>query len=63
MNTPMDPGKTSLPAEYAPAQPEVDTAQPTLLDQVRAQIRLRHYSIRTEAQYVQWVRRFVLFHH
>ena len=33
-----------------------------LLDQLREQIRLRHYSIRTEAQYVQWVRRFVLFH-
>ena len=25
-----------------------------LLDQLREQIRLRHYSIRTEAQYVQW---------
>jgi len=63
MNTPIDPGKPPPPAEYAPAHPEVDTAQPRLLDQVRAQIRLRHYSIRTETQYVQWVRRFVLFHH
>ena len=35
---------------------------PRLLDQVRARLRLKHYSIRTEAQYVQWVRRFVLFH-
>jgi integron integrase len=33
-----------------------------LLDQLRAKIRLRHYSIRTEIQYVQWVRRFILFH-
>lgn len=36
--------------------------QPRLLDQVRARIRLKHYSIRTEESYVQWVKRFVLFH-
>lgn len=35
---------------------------PRLLDQLRAQIRLRHYSVRTEKTYAQWVRRFVLFH-
>jgi integron integrase len=35
---------------------------PKLLDQVRAAIRVRHYSIRTEEAYVRWVRRFVLFH-
>ncbi|MFN3545731.1 MAG: integron integrase [Thiobacillus sp.] len=35
---------------------------PKLLDQVRERIRVKHYSIRTETQYVQWVRRFVLFH-
>ena len=33
-----------------------------LLDQVREQIRYRHYSIRTERTYVEWVRQFVLFH-
>jgi integron integrase len=32
-----------------------------LLDQVREVIRLRHYSIRTEQAYVQWIRRFILF--
>jgi integron integrase len=37
-------------------------APPRLLDRVRAQIRLRHYSARTEAAYVQWIRRFILFH-
>lgn len=31
---------------------------PKLLDQVRDRIRVKHYSIRTETQYVQWVRRF-----
>ena len=35
---------------------------PKLLDQVRDRIRVKHYSIRTETQYVQWVRRFILFH-
>ena len=32
------------------------------LDTVRAAIRVRHYSIRTEQAYVQWIRRFILFH-
>ena len=33
-----------------------------LLDQLRDRIRLKHYSIRTEDAYVDWVRRFILFH-
>lgn len=37
-------------------------ASPRLLDQLRRAIRVRHYSIRTEAAYVDWVRRFILFH-
>ncbi|HET7160156.1 MAG TPA: integron integrase [Burkholderiales bacterium] len=32
-----------------------------LLDQLRAVIRLKHYSLRTEEAYVYWVRRFVRF--
>jgi len=35
---------------------------PKLLDQVRDRIRVKHYSIRTETQYMQWVKRFILFH-
>lgn len=35
---------------------------PKLLDQVREKIRLKHYSIRTEQAYVDWIRRFILFH-
>jgi len=31
-----------------------------LLDQVRGKIRLKHYSIRTEQAYVDWIRRFIL---
>src|SRR3954464_11466069 len=35
---------------------------PRLLDQVRQHLRVRHYSIRTEQAYVDWIRRFILFH-
>jgi site-specific recombinase XerD len=33
-----------------------------LLDQLREELRLKHYSYRTEQAYVDWVRRFILFH-
>jgi integron integrase len=33
-----------------------------LLDQVRDTIRLKHYSIRTEEAYVNWIKRYILFH-
>jgi integron integrase len=33
---------------------------PKLLDQVRGKIRLKHYSIRTEQTYVDWIKRFIL---
>ena len=33
--------------------------KPRLLAQVREQIRLKHYSIRTEQVYCEWVKRFV----
>lgn len=36
--------------------------KPRLLEQVREQIRLRHYSIRTESVYIGWVKRFIRFH-
>ena len=32
-----------------------------LLDQVRARIRVLHYSIRTEQAYVDWIKRYVRF--
>jgi site-specific recombinase XerD len=33
-----------------------------LLDQVREKIRIKHYSIRTEQAYLDWIKRFILFH-
>jgi integron integrase len=38
------------------------TKKPKLLDLVKAAIRTRHYSYRTEQSYIQWIKRFVLFH-
>lgn len=35
---------------------------PKLLDQLAAKTRLLHYSKRTEAAYVDWAKRFILFH-
>jgi site-specific recombinase XerD len=41
---------------------QLDQAKtPKLLDQVRDKIRLKHYSIRTEQAYVDWIKHFVLF--
>jgi integron integrase len=37
-------------------------AKPRLLDRVRDKIRTKHYSYRTEQQYVGWIRRFIHFH-
>jgi integron integrase len=49
---------TPPPATPGPAPPQ----PPRLLDRVRAACRVRHYSIRTEDCYADWVKRFVLFH-
>ncbi len=60
--------KSSVSAEHratpdgAVPGTEPPARAPRLLDRVRTEIRFRHYSIRTETAYVEWVRRFVLFH-
>ena len=35
---------------------------PKLLDQVRELLRIKHYALRTEHAYVNWIRRYILFH-
>ena len=51
----MVPDSTShLPASQ-------NNAAPPLLDLVRARIRFKHYSLRTEQAYADWIRRFVRF--
>src|SRR5437667_12259984 len=39
-----------------------DAPKPRLLDRVRAALRARHYSRRTEDAYVAWIRRYIIFH-
>lgn len=58
------PPPSAVLAGAAPAEVHVRAPgrSSPLLDQMRAQIRLRHYSFRTERAYVAWVRRFVRFH-
>jgi len=37
-------------------------SSPKLLDRVRWHLRVKHYSVRTERAYVDWIRRYILFH-
>lgn len=53
---------TTLPSAGQPSDNQAALNPPRLLDQVREAIRLRHYSIRTEQAYTDWIRRFILFH-
>lgn len=58
------------PAAAAPNRPawilsEIPSSispKPRFLDEVRRRLRMGHYSRRTEAAYVGWIRRFILFH-
>ncbi|MCI0694371.1 phage integrase N-terminal SAM-like domain-containing protein [candidate division KSB1 bacterium] len=36
--------------------------EPKLLDQVSEVLRTKHYSIRTEKAYIDWIYRFIMFH-
>lgn len=38
------------------------TNSPKLLDLVRDKLRVKHYSIRTEQSYTDWIKRYILFH-
>jgi len=53
------PNATPLPvlSDSTPAP-----QQPKLLEQMRAAIRVKHYSLATEKNYLQWAKRFILFH-
>jgi len=44
-----------------PTQTQSDV-KPRLLDEVRAVCRMRHFSLKTEQAYVQWIRRYIRFH-
>ena len=55
------PGADIAQDSGIPAERPVSDGGPRLLDRVRREIRVRHYSIRTESSYVDWIRRFIIF--
>ncbi len=42
--------------------PQKENHKPKLLDLVRTELRVNHYSKKTEEAYVGWIKRFILFH-
>jgi integron integrase len=48
-----------MPESLVRTQPP---GKPKLLDQVRDIIRRKHYSIRTEQAYTDWIKRFIIYH-
>ena len=54
-------GRPDIVADVPPTTAAV-ASSPKLLDRVRWQLRVKHYSVRTEQAYVDWIRRFILFH-
>ncbi|GAH66709.1 unnamed protein product, partial [marine sediment metagenome] len=40
----------------------MNTGKPKLLDQMRNGMRIKHYSLKTEKSYIQWVRPYIYFH-
>jgi integron integrase len=68
----LQPPMTHTPASLVHTVPPGDVvaielrasvaSPPRLLDRVRAAVRARHYSRRTEKAYVGWIRRFIVFH-
>ena len=64
---PLPPSGGSFPAAATandsriPALRTASEGEPRLLDRVRREIRVRHYSIRTESSYVDWIKRFIIF--
>ena len=40
-------------------QAQATNQQPKLLDQVVAKMRVKHYSLRTEKSYMDWIKRYI----
>jgi site-specific recombinase XerD len=45
-----------------PINTELMIQQPRLLEQVVAKMRVKHYSLRTEKTYVDWIKRYIWHH-
>jgi hypothetical protein len=50
------------PNTYRPLDGFIPNPKLKLLDQVSEVMRFKHYSLRTESTYREWIRRFILFH-
>jgi glutaredoxin 2 len=57
-----DSGKTKITAMPTIIASSRFPNKPKLLDQVRDVIRRKHYSIRTEQAYLDWIKRFIIYH-
>ena len=57
MNMPLSPNLVNTESEVAPP-----AQSRKLLEQVRDELRLRHYALRTEQAYRDWIKRYVRFH-
>ncbi len=57
-----DRSRFARPGSQSTVEGGATSRAPRLLDRMRDEIRIRHYSVSTETTYVQWARRFILFH-
>ena len=54
-------GPLPLPVLYEQSSSYV-SSKPKLLEQVRRALRVKHYALRTEETYINWIKRFILYH-
>ena len=57
-----NPNQGLIPTNVTSPNSDDQPARPRLLAQVRARIRYKHYSYRTEQAYVGWIRQYIHFH-
>ena len=53
---------SELPNDKPNSVPKPENQEPRLLDRVRNKIRLKHYSLRTEKAYVDWIVKYLRFY-
>lgn len=62
LNRPLDLPAAAPPAAAYPLRSVAPDPLAILLDQVREALRVKHYAIRTEQAYVDWIKRFIRYH-
>ena len=56
------PSPYSTVEAYADMASTTEAQKPKLMDQMRQVMRVKHYSYQTEKSYLNWARRYILFH-